>query len=587
MAARRDKRARQVRKAESKALPSYAGRRHTVLGLFVLAALALVWRAVDQQILEKDFLQSEGSDRYLDQVEVPAHRGLITDRRGDVLALSTPVVSVAANPRVLGSDAQQIVVLAKALKIRPEQLRSRLARYSRRHFVYLKRRLPPAEAEHVLEVARAHDMRGVHLEREYKRYYPAGEVFGHVLGFTDVDDQGQEGLELAMDGVLRGEHGAKRVLRDGRRQVVDDVENIRSPRAGNHLALSIDQRLQFIAYRELKAAVKRHRAISGSLVLLDARSGEVLAMVNQPAFNPNGDRSNRKGRLRNRALTDVYEPGSTMKPFTVAAALDRGTIRANSVIDTSPGYFYVGRSQVKDSKNLGPIDVATVLSRSSNVGASKIALGLEKRELWSVMDQLGFGSSAQTGFPGEVAGQLSDYRRWAEIDQATLAFGYGISVTTLQLAQAYAALANDGVLLPTSLLKRDAPPAGHRVFGAETAARVRRMLEAVVESEGTAPDAAVPGYRVAGKTGTVKKFGPEGYSDDRYLSLFAGMAPARDPRVVMVVMLNEPRAGKFYGGQVAGPVFSRVMAETLRLLNVAPDAALDPALRMADAGGQR
>ena len=587
MAARRNKRARQVRKAESKALPSYAGRRYTVLGLFVLAALALIWRAVDQQILEKDFLQSEGSDRYLDQVEVPAHRGLITDRRGDVLALSTPVVSVAANPRVLGGDAQQTVALAKALKTEPEKLRARLARYSQRHFVYLKRRLPPAEAEHVMDVARAHDIRGVHLEREYKRYYPAGEVFAHVLGFTDVNDHGQEGLELAMDGVLRGEPGAKRVLRDGRRQVVDDVENIRSPRAGNHLALSIDQRLQFIAYRELKAAVKRHRAISGSLVLLDSRSGEVLAMVNQPAFNPNGDRSNRKGQLRNRALTDVYEPGSTMKPFTVAAALDRGTIRPNSVIDTSPGYFYVGRSQVKDSKNLGPIDVATVLGRSSNVGASKIALGLEKRELWTVMDRLGFGSSAQTGFPGEVAGQLSDYRRWAQIDQATLAFGYGISVTTLQLAQAYAALANDGVLFPVSLLKRDLPPKGHRVFGAETAAIVRHMLEAVVAPDGTAPDAAVPGYRVAGKTGTVKKFGPDGYSDDRYLSLFAGMAPARDPRVVMVVMLNEPRAGKYYGGQVAGPVFSRVMAETLRLLNVAPDAAIDPSLRMADAGGRR
>jgi cell division protein FtsI (penicillin-binding protein 3) len=587
VAARRDKRARQVRRIERKVLPSYAGRRHTVLILFVLAAAALVWRAVDQQILEKDFLQSEGSDRYLDRVEVPAHRGLITDRRGDVLALSTPVDSIAANPRVLGTDAQQIVALAKALKIDPEQLRAKLARYSRRHFVYLKRRLPPSEAAHVMAVAKARGIRGVHVEREYKRFYPAGEVFAHVLGFTDVDDHGQEGLELALDQTLRGEPGAKRVLRDGRRQVVDDVENIRSPRAGNHLALSIDQRLQFIAYRELKAAVKRHRAISGSLVLLDARSGEILAMVNQPSFNPNGNRSNRSGRLRNRALTDVFEPGSTMKPFTVAAALDRGTIRSDTVIDTSPGYFHLGRAQVKDSKNLGLIDVGTVLSRSSNVGASKIALGLEKRDLWQLMDDLGFGRSAQTGFPGEVAGQLSDYRRWAKIDQATLSFGYGISVTTLQLAQAYAALANDGVLMPVTLLKRESLPKGHRVFGAKTAASVRRMLEAVVAADGTAPDAAVLGYRVAGKTGTVKKFGPDGYSDDRYLSLFAGMAPARDPRVVMAVMLNEPRAGKFYGGKVAGPVFSAVMAETLRLLNVAPDVAIDPALRMANAGEVR
>ena len=584
MAARRDKRARQVRREEKQALPSYAGRRYTVLVLFVLAGAALVWRAVDQQILEKDFLQSEGADRYLARVEVPAHRGLITDRRGDVLALSTPVDSIAANPRVFGTDAQQAVALAKALGMDPEQLRIRLARYSQRHFVYLKRRLPPSEAEHVMGVVKAHQIRGVHVEREYKRFYPAGEVFGHVLGFTDVDDRGQEGLELALDDALRGEPGAKRVLRDGRRQAVDDVENIRSPRAGNHLALSIDQRLQFIAYRELKAAVKRHRAISGSLVLLDARTGEVLAMVNQPSFNPNADRSNRSGRLRNRALTDVFEPGSTMKPFTVAAALDKGTIRADTVIDTAPGYFRLGAAQVKDHKNLGAIDVATILSRSSNVGASKIALGLDKRELRKVMDELGFGRSAQTGFPGEVAGQLSDYRRWAQIDQATLAFGYGISVTTLQLAQAYGALANDGVLMPVSLLKREQAPQGRRVFTAKTATQIRKMLESVVAADGTAPDAAVLGYRVAGKTGTVKKFGRDGYSDDRYQSLFAGLAPARNPRIVMAVMLNEPRAGKFYGGQVAGPVFSEVMAETLRLLNVEPDVVIDPALRLAKAG---
>ncbi len=586
MAARRDKRARQVRRQE-KALPSYAGRRNTVLALFVLAGAALIWRAVDQQILEKDFLQSEGADRYLAKVEVPAHRGLITDRRGDVLALSTPVDSIAANPRVLGTEAQQTVVLAKALGIDAEQLRAKLARYSQRHFVYLKRRMPPAEAAHVMDVVKAHEIAGVHVEREYKRYYPAGEVFAHVLGFTDVDDHGQEGLELAFDQALRGEAGEKLVLRDGRRKAVDDVENIRSPRAGNHLALSIDQRLQFIAYRELKAAVKRHRAVSGSLVLLDARSGEVLAMVNQPSYNPNGDRSNRAGRLRNRAVTDVFEPGSTMKPFTVAAALDRGSIKVDSMIDTSPGYFRLGAAQVKDSKNLGVIDVATVLSKSSNVGAGKIALGLDKRDLWTVMNDLGFGSDAGTGFPGEVSGQLSDYRRWAKIDQATLSFGYGISVTTLQLAQAYAALANDGVIIPVTLLKRDEVPRGRRIFASQTAASVRKMLEAVVTADGTAPQAAVMGYRIAGKTGTVKKFGPDGYSDDRYLSLFAGMAPARDPRVVMVVMLNEPRGEKFYGGQVAGPVFSAVMAETLRLLNIAPDVVVDPALRVAHAGEGR
>ncbi|MGB5776886.1 MAG: penicillin-binding protein 2 [Sedimenticolaceae bacterium] len=586
MAARRDKRARRMRR-EEKALPSYAGRRHTVLLLFMLAGATLIWRAVDQQILEKDFLQSEGADRYLTQVEVPAHRGLITDRRGDVLALSTPVDSVAANPRLFGVGTQQLVALAKVLAIDPEDLRAKLARYSQRHFVYLKRRLPPAAAAHVMEVVRTHRIQGVQLEREYQRFYPAGEVFAHVLGFTDVDDQGQEGLELAYDTALRGDPGAKLVLRDGRRQVVDDVENIRSPRGGKHLALSIDQRLQFIAYRELKAAVKRQRAVAGSLVLLDVHSGEVLAMVNQPSYNPNANRSNRRGRLRNRALTDVFEPGSTMKPFTVAAALDEGVIQADSLIDTSPGYFRLGAAQVKDSKNLGVIDVGTVLRKSSNVGAGKIALALGKRQLWQVMDKLGFGHQVGTGFPGEVSGQLSDYQRWAQIDQATLSFGYGISVTTLQLAQAYATLANDGVFVPVTLLKRDISTRGHRVFSRSSAETVRRMLESVVRADGTAPDAAVPGYRVAGKTGTVKKFGPNGYSDDRYLSLFAGMAPAHDPRVVMVVMLDEPRSGKFYGGQVAGPVFSAVMAETLRLLNVTPDVAVDPALRVAAAGEGR
>ena len=586
MAARRDKRARQVRR-EEKALPSYAGRRYTVLGLFVVAVVALVWRAVDQQILEKDFLQSEGADRHLARVEMPAHRGLITDRRGDVLALSTPVDSIAANPRVLNADTQQLVALAKAMGIQPGSLRDRLARHAQRHFVYLKRRLPPADAEHVMAVVKAHDIRGVFVEREYKRYYPAGEVFAHVVGFTNIDDVGQEGLELAYDAALSGEVGAKRVLRDGRRQAVDNVESIRSPRAGKHLALSIDQRLQFIAYRELKAAVKRHRALSGSLVLLDARTGEVLAMVNQPSFNPNGSRANRAGRLRNRALTDVFEPGSTMKPFTIAAALDQGTINADSLIDTGPGYFHLGAARVKDSKNLGMIDVATVLKKSSNVGASKIALGLDRRDLWQIMNRLGFGQRVDTGFPGEVGGQLSDYRRWAQIDQATLSFGYGISVTNLQLAQAYAVLANDGVRMPVSLLKLDTPPRGERVFSAETAATVRRMLESVVGVDGTAPKAAVMGYRVAGKTGTVKKFGPDGYSEDRYLSLFAGMAPARDPRIVMVVMLDEPGTGRFYGGKVAGPVFSVVLAETLRLLNVSPDAVVDPAMRMAQTGGQR
>ncbi|MCB1775230.1 MAG: penicillin-binding protein 2 [Gammaproteobacteria bacterium] len=583
MAARRDRRARQA-KREERALPSYNGRRYAVLGLFALGAAALVWRAFDQQILERDFLQSEGADRYIARVEMPAHRGLITDRRGDVLALSTPVDSVAANPREMQADTAQLVALAKALDVDAGKLREKLARYSQKQFVYLKTRMPPAEAAHVLAVARSQGLRGLHIERQYKRYYPAGEVFAHVVGFAGDNHRGLEGFEYAYDESLRGQAGAKRVLRDGRRQVVDDIESIRTPRAGNHLALSLDQRLQFIAYRELKAAVKQHRAISGSLVMLDVSTGEVLAMVNQPSFNPNGDRSGSGGRLRNRALTDVFEPGSTMKPLVVAAALDAGTIQADSIIDTSPGYFRVGSAQVKDSRNLGAIDVATVLRKSSNVGAGRIALDLDSKLLWAVMDRLGFGGAAGTGFPGEATGQLNDYRRWARIDQATLSFGYGLSVSALQLAQAYAVLANDGVYLQPTLVKRDRAPEGRRVFSARTAGLVRKMLEDVVSDDGTAPEAAVPGYRVSGKTGTVKKFGRNGYSDDRYLSVFAGMAPAANPRVAMVVLLNEPRGDEFYGGKVAGPVFASVMAETLRLLNVAPDAAIATGVRLAQAG---
>jgi cell division protein FtsI (penicillin-binding protein 3) len=570
MSERREKKRRKLQRAE-KAQPSYVGRRRTVLVLFGLAVCALVWRAVDQQIFEKDFLQSEGADRYLDTVEVPAHRGLITDRNGAVLAVSTPVDSVGANPRVLRLDADSLRPLAKALGMGQDELRKRLARYSRRHFVYLKRRLPPDQAAEVMAVVKAHGLKGVRLEREYRRYYPDGEVFGHLIGFTDVDDQGQEGMELAYDEALSGSPGIKRVLRDGRRQVVDDVENVRLPRPGKHLALSIDRRLQFIAYRELKAAVRRHDAISGSAVLLDVHSGEVLAMVNQPGYNPNGNRSNRGGRLRNRAVTDVFEPGSTMKPFTVAAALELGKVQPNSTVDTSPGYMRVSGAAVRDHHNLGVIDMATLLSRSSNVGAAKVALSLPRQDFWGILAQFGFGEPTSVGFPGEVGGQLTDPSSWADIDHATLSFGYGMSATTLQLARAYAVLAGDGIRYPVSLLHQEQRGTGVRVLRTATAGAVRRLLAGVVGAKGTAPKARIPGYSVAGKTGTVKKVGRDGYSDDRYVGLFAGMAPASAPRFALAVMIDEPRAGKFYGGDVAAPVFSAVMGEALRLMNVAPD----------------
>ena len=578
---KRKKRAIQAQQETKRVLPSYVGRRRSLLGLFCMALMALVWRAVDQQILETDFLQNEGERRHLRVVKVPAHRGMITDRHGEPLAISTPVDSVWANPKLLNPDRHTLAALEKVLGEDRDELRHLLARRSDRAFIYLKRRVNPDVAQQVMALAQEQDLNGIGLRREFRRYYPDGEVFAHVIGFTDIDDRGQEGIELAYDDWLVGEPGAKRVIRDGRARVIKNVESIRAPRPGEDLVLSLDKRLQYLAYRELKAAVQQHKAHSGSAVILDVRTGEVLAMVNQPAYNPNGSRSGRGGALRNRALTDVFEPGSTMKPFTIAAALELGRLTPRSPIDTSPGTLRVGRALVKDIRNYGVLDVAGVIQKSSNVGASKIALDLPQEALWGAFSNLGFGQVSAVGFPGEAAGQLSPYQRWARIDQATLSFGYGLSVTPLQLAQAYAVLAADGLLRPVSLMRQTEISKGKRVMSAATARSIRRMLESVVSPDGTAPAAAVQGYRVAGKTGTVKKSIAGGYSDDRYLSVFAGMAPASDPRLVMAVMLNEPSAGKFYGGQVAAPIFSRVMSGALRLMNIAPDALNTPGMRLA------
>ena len=585
MTTKRKKRAKAMQ--QEKSLPkSHTGRRRFVLMLFMLGVAGLIWRAVDQQIFEKDFLQSEGADRYLDRVEVPAHRGVITDRKGAVLAMSTPVDSVAANPRLLRADTENLAVLARALDMKLDDLRQRLARYSHKHFVYLKRRLPPEEAERILDEGKKAGLKGLHLEREYRRYYPGGEVFSHMIGFTNVEDHGQEGLELSYDHALSGKPGEKRVLRDGRRKVVADVESIRMPQPGDNLALSLDQRLQYIAYRELKSAISKHKAISGSVVLLDVKTGEVLAMVNQPGYNPNGKRSNRNGRLRNRAVTDVFEPGSTMKPLTVAIGMELGLYNLQSTIDTNPGYFYVGRSRVKDHDNLGVIDLETLIKKSSNVGAARVALSIPREKYWQYMSDLGFGSQVGTGYPGESTGRLAPFDKWAKIDQATLSFGYGISVTALQLAQAYSVLAADGIKRPLSILRQEQAPAGKRVFSASTAREVRKMMETVVAPGGTAVRAAVPGYRVAGKTGTAKKAGPGGYTQRKYMAMFAGMAPASDPRLVCAVVINEPRGKYYYGGLVAAPVFSAVMDDALRLLNVAPDG-LPVGSKLVSAGGDQ
>lgn len=547
---------------------AHRGRRGLILGLFAFGMLVLLARAFDLQVLKRDFLQGEGDARHQRVVAIPAHRGMITDRNGEPLAISTPVDSVWANPQETALAREQLPRLARLLGLDLDELQRRLAERADREFVYLQRHINPDLAREVMALG----VPGVSLQREYRRYYPMGEVAAHVLGFTNIDDRGQEGLELAYDSWLSGQPGAKRVIRDRLGRVVEDVEQLRAPRPGKSLRLSLDRRVQYLAYRELKAAVQAHAARSGSVVVLDAATGEILAMVNQPAYNPNTRKGLRGELYRNRAVTDVFEPGSTIKPFTIAAALEAGRYDPSSLIDTAPGFYRVGGHTIRDARNYGTIDLGTVIMKSSNVGASKIALSLEPERLWSIFSRVGFGQVTASGFPGEAAGVLTDPRRWRELERATLAFGYGLSVTPLQLAQAYAVLAADGLHHPTRFVaEADAPPA-ERVMSASTARQVRAMLEGVVSPGGTGRRAAVAGYRVAGKTGTVRKVGAGGYTEDRYVAVFAGMAPASHPRLVTVVMINEPRTGGYYGGEVAAPVFSRVMSGALRLLDIPPDA---------------
>ncbi len=553
--------------AHQKTAGQFPGRRKLLAGVMLAGMFLLVARAVDLQVLNKQFLQLQGDHRYVDEVAVPAHRGGILDRNGVVLAMSTPVDSIWANPHLFAySDARQLRQLATTLKVPEKKLRRRVNAHGHKHFVYLKRRLSPAVAARV----KAMQLLGLHFQREYRRYYPDGEVTGHVLGFTNLDDVGQEGLEFAFNEKLKGVSGSKRVIRDGKRRIVADVENIRQPAAGQNLQLSLDQRLQYIAYRELKATYIKHHAHAGAVVMLDVRTGEVLAMVNQPGFNPNSSRSPRGGRLRNRAVTDVFEPGSTMKPPDVAGGLDNGMIGPDTRIETH-GFMRVGRNVVRDLENYGVVDLTHVLKKSSNVAVSKIALQMPPIAFWGCYDRLGFGQSAGVGFPGEASGNLLDYRQWHRFEQATLSYGYGFSTSVLQLARAYAALADDGVLRSVTLLQRDADPEARQVLTRDTAVRVRTMLEQVLTRSGTAYRARVDGYRVAGKTGTVKKASAGGYSSDKYLAVFVGMAPASAPRLVVAVLVNEPANGDYYGGLVAGPVFARIMAGALRLLKIAPD----------------
>ncbi|HEX2139469.1 MAG TPA: penicillin-binding transpeptidase domain-containing protein [Woeseiaceae bacterium] len=553
----------------------FVARISVVVVLFAVGAAALVARSVHLQVFNREFLNQEADARHLRIENIAAHRGAITDRNGEPLAISTPVDSVWVDPGEFAPAVDRVPQLAMALGLESAQLMRRITRSMDREFLYLKRHLNPEQAHRAMAL----ELPGVNVLREYRRYYPAGEVTGHLVGFTDIDDRGQEGLELAFNHWLSGEAGAKRVLQDRFGRSVENVESIRPPHPGKDLRASIDLRLQYLAYRALKSAVHKHRAGSGSVVVLDVDSGEVLAIVNQPGYNPNDRSQYAAERYRNRAATDIFEPGSSIKPLVVAAALESGQYQPNSVIDTSPGYIVVGPKRIEDHPhNLGRINLTTLLARSSNVGSTMVAMSLEPELLWRSMTAFGLGSLTASGFPGESAGLLTHHSHWQEISQATLAYGYGISVTALQLAQAYAVLGNDGWLQPVSLVALDRPKEGRQVVAAGTARAVLRMLEEVILPGGTGTNAGIAGYRVAGKTGTAWKFAPGGYSEDEYVSIFAGLAPASDPRLVTVVVIDEPRGDFYYGSDVAAPVFAEVMSESLRLLAVPPDAlpARDP-----------
>ncbi len=544
----------------------YRGRRWFVLCLFMAAAVGLSFRVIQLQLLDKEFLQNRGNARYLRTVSIPAHRGVIQDRNGEPLAISTPISTIAGNPKKMLQDKSRWNELAKVLNIPLANLEDRVKRRADREFIYLKRQVSPSVAEKV----QALQISGVFEQKEYRRFYPAADVAAHVVGFTNIDDRGQEGMELAYDALLRGKPGAKRVIRDLHGNIIENVESVKTVEPGKDLTLSIDKRIQYLAYRELTAAVLGHKAKSGSIVVIDAHTGEVLAMVNQPSYNPNNRFELKGENYRNRAVTDVFEPGSTIKPFTVGAALEAGLVKPDTPIDTRPGYYRIGQNIVRDIHNYGLIDVATVIRKSSNVGVSKIALMIEPEMLWRTFNRIGLGTVSGVGFPGEVAGRLRDYTHWRKFEQATMSFGYGMSVTTLQLAQAYTVFANDGVMITPSLLKISEPQDTVRVFSSKIARQVLKMMEGVVEN-GTARQAKIPGYRVAGKTGTAHKSSAGGYAEDRYQSVFAGIVPASNPRLVAVVMINEPTQGEYYGGQVAAPAFARLMGETLRLLNIPPD----------------
>lgn len=550
----------------SQVLPSWRAR--LLLVVLLAAFVMLLGRSLYLQGFRNDFLREKGEARYERLLEISATRGRILDRHGEVLAMSTPVKSIWAIPDDAKLQPAQVRALAQTLEMDVRELTRKLA--SERDFVFVKRQIPPDVAERV----KAMKLPGIHQQQEYRRYYPGGEATAHVIGFTGIDDTGQEGVELAMQSLLAGKSGSRRVIKDRRGEIVEDVESIKPPQDGRDITLAVDSKIQYLAYSNLRQAVADFHAKAGGIVVLDVKTGEVLALANLPTYNPNNRERLIGAQLRNRALTDTFEPGSTMKPFTAALALEQGRFTYNTLIDTSPGRMTIGPATIHDAHPHGMLTVAQVIEKSSNVGAAKMALTMEPRSMWQMFDSLSFGTPLKLGFPGEVGGRLRPWNTWRPIEQATMSYGHGISVTLMQLAHAYLVFARDGDLIPLSLTRVDNPvPAGKQIFTQQTAHEVRNMLELAVSEGGTAPKAFIPGYRVGGKTGTAHKIEGGSYAN-KYVASFVGLAPASDPRLVVAVMIDEPSGAIYYGGDVAGPVFSRVMAGALRTLGIAQDAPM-------------
>lgn len=532
-----------------------AWRFYLILFFIILAVLGLGWRVFHLSILNQHFLRHEGDERVLRLVSTPAFRGMIMDRNGFPLAVSTTVYSAWINPQEFNPSQEELSALSQAIHVKQKNIVVILQKNlkKKREFVYLKRALSPEVANQI----KALNISGLFLQQEYRRYYPEGEVTAHVIGFTNIDDHGQEGVELAYNGWLQGEPGKKWAIKDRIGRVIADVQTIQDQKSGNDLMLSIDRRIQYLAYRELLNGVTENKAASGSAIVLDVKTGEILAMVNVPSFNPNNRSAVSNDAFRNRAVTDTFEPGSTIKAFTVASALETGLFKPSDVIDTSPGWIRIGRNKVEDEKNNGLLDMAQVLQVSSNIGAAKIVLALPPNELWNVLHKVGFGESTGIGFPGEQDGSLIKHNPWGQFILATLSFGYGMSTTALQITRAYSILANDGIKLPVSLFKLNSVPKGQRVLNTKVSKQVLTLLEAVFAKGGTAQSISVSGYKVAAKTGTAKKVGKGGYEKHRYTSSFVGIAPLSNPRFVVTVIIHDPQGKHYYGGLVAGPVFQK------------------------------